>query len=276
MVNNNGLAERQNKVKLAADVGSSIANKYEEAPIFSIEAQGENLQYQWQYKHKKTKQWVVIPNGITSSLRLTQIPPELDATVFRCKIYNEAGTIYSDEVVLHVNQPKTPPQITLQPSSITVDPTSNADYLDSVYAQIVVGLGGGDNPSPDRPVGPDSPEGEEGMYITNNMQNSDYYAIPNASTVKTFVASQIASNETTRKVTFKNSAPLVPVNDVITWPINHGLNDNSVFINLIENVNNTMNPFVCGITYVDANNIILTINSDITLAIGQITAIISK
>lgn len=270
MVNNNGLAERQNKVKLTADVGSSITNRYEEAPIFSVEAQGDNLQYQWQYKHKKTNKWIVIPNGITSSLRLTQIPPELDATTFRCKIYNEAGSIYSDEAVLHVNQPKTPPQITLQPSSITVDPTSNADYLDSVYAQIVVGLSGGDSSSQDRP------EGEEGMYITNNMQNSDYYAIPNASTVKTFVASQIASNETARKITFKNSAPLVPVNNVITWPINHGLNDNSVFINLIENINNTMNPFVCGITYVDSNNIILTINSDITLAIGQITVIISK
>lgn len=271
MVTNNGLAERQNKVKLAADVGSSITNKYEESPIFSIEAQGENLQYQWQYKHKKTKQWVVIPNGITASLRLTQIPPELDATVFRCKIYNEAGSVYSDEVTLHVNQPKTPPQIITQPESATVDPTSNADHLESVYAQIVVGLGNGGNvPSPDRP------EGEEGMYITNDIKNSDYYAVPNASTVKTFVYNEIASNETKRKVTFKNSAPMVPVNGVITWNINHGLNDNSVFISLIENVNNVMNPFVCGITYVDSNNIILTINSDITLAIGQITAIISK
>jgi hypothetical protein len=268
MVTNNGLAERQNKIKLTADTSSSIVNQYEDAPLFSVGAIGDDVNYQWQYKTTQGN-WVNIPNGVFSGLKLSEIPPSLNATVFRCRVYNSIGSTYSDEVVLNVKQPSAAPVITQQPQSTLVEPTSSSDVLETVYAAVVVGLNNG---------GGTSGGGSSDLYSTSNMNETSPNAVPTTSATRVYVAEQIAQAETRRKYIYVNNTVLQPENEVITLTINHNLNEQYVNIATVEKTTGKLNPFVCSIDYVDSNTAKLYINSpgNIPFAAGVLMVIASK
>lgn len=266
MVYNNGLAERQNKIKLTAENSSNIVNQYEETPLFTVEATGENVQYQWQYCLPNKKDWLKVPNGISPNLKLSEISPNLNGTKFRCKIYNDIGSIFSDIVTLNVNVPTSAPVIVTQPSDITVDPTNESDIFDSVYAAVVVNLNGGGTGG-----GTTSD-----IVITTDINNTSNNAVPNAKTTKSAISAAMATHEIERKFVYTNKEILKQNDGVIIVPIQHNLNDRFVSVNLIENNSGEYNPFVCGIEYDSEDSIILTINSDYNLAVGQITVVITK
>jgi hypothetical protein len=268
MVTNNGLAERQNKIKLTADTSSNIVNQYEDAPIFSVSAVGDDINYQWQYKTSQGN-WVNIPNGVFSGLKLSEIPPSLNATIFRCRVYNSVGSTYSDEVVLNVKQPSAAPVITQQPQSTLVEPTSSSDVLETVYAAVVVGLNGG---------GGSSGGGSGDLYATSNMSDTSPNAVPTTSATKTYVADQIARAEANRKYIYVNNTSLQPVNEVIELEIRHNLNEQYVSIATIEKTTGKLNAFTCSIDYIDSNTAKLYINSpgNIPFAPGILMVIASK
>ena len=141
MVPNNGLAERQNKIKLTNVASRLLVNAFEEEPVFQLAAKGVNLSFQWQIKTGDT--WNDLPACIFPYLNFSEIPTSLDQSVFRCKVYNEAGTVYSDEVTLTVNKPTAAPVIEIQPSDANVDPVTPSVALDDVYANVVINAGSG-------------------------------------------------------------------------------------------------------------------------------------
>lgn len=116
MVINNGLAERGSKIKLSNKLSKEILSQYEsnDNVIFSVEAKGTAVNYQWQIK--KNGVWIDIPNAIGPKLRAEEIKIEDDGKVFRCRIYNIAGEVFSNECVLTVVKPKSVPTITNQPT----------------------------------------------------------------------------------------------------------------------------------------------------------------
>lgn len=261
-IQNNGLAERQNKIKLTAASASSVQNQYEEAPLFSVVASGENIQYQWMYKDPKKNTWTNIAGGILPNLMLSQIPPSLNAAKFKCKIYNEAGEVYSDIVTLTVNQPMQKPVIVTQPQSATVDPKTITDVLNSVYASVVVDLNGGGSVAE--------------LYATSNIDDPSPKAVPMASAVKSYVANAIDQNETVRKVVVVNETDLaVDADGIVTWHINHNLHDEAVLVQVVEQ-GSEKSAITCVVIYDDADNITLKLKTELGFSARQLMAIISK
>lgn len=263
-IQNNGLAERQNKIKLAATSASSIQNQYEEAPLFSVVASGENIQYQWMYKDPKKNVWTNVVGGILPNLMLSQIPPSLNAAKFKCKIYNEAGEVYSDIVTLTVNQPLQKPVIVTQPQSTVVDPKTITDVLSSVYASVVVDLNGGGGGS------------VSDIYATSNIDDPSPKAVPMASAVKSYVSNAIDQNETTRKVVVVNETDFaVDSEGIVTWHINHNLHDEAVLVQVVEQ-GSEKSAITCSVIYNDADNITLKLKTELGFSARQLMAIISK
>lgn len=261
-IQNNGLAERQNKIKLTAASASSVQDQYEEAPLFSVVASGENIQYQWMYKDPKKNTWTNIAGGILPNLMLSQIPPSLNAAKFKCKIYNEAGEVYSDIVTLTVNQPMQKPVIVTQPQSTTVDPKTITDVLNSVYASVVVDLNGGGSVAE--------------LYATSNIDDPSPKAVPMASAVKSYVANVISQNETARKVVVVNETDLaVDADGIVTWNINHNLHDEAVLVQVVEQ-GSEKSAITCVVIYDDADNITLKLKTELGFSARQLMAIISK
>ena len=261
-IQNNGLAERQNKIKLTAASASSVQNQYEEAPLFSVVASGENIQYQWMYKDPKKNTWTNVAGGILPNLMLSQIPPSLNAAKFKCKIYNEAGEVYSDIVTLTVNQPMQKPVIVTQPQSVTVDPKTITDVLNSVYASVVVDLNGGGSVAE--------------LYATSNIDDPSPKAVPMASAVKSYVKDAIGQNETARKVVVVNETDFaVDSEGIVTWHINHNLHDEAVLVQVVEQ-GSEKSAITCVVIYDDADNITLKLKTELGFSARQLMAIISK
>lgn len=137
MVINNGLAERGSKIKLSNKLSKEILDQYEsnDNVLFSVEANGTAVNYQWQIK--KNNVWVDIPDAISPKLRAEKITIDDDGKVFRCKIYNTAGTVYSNECVLTVVIPKSVPTITAQPSDKVISAKTLSEITDKV-AKIII------------------------------------------------------------------------------------------------------------------------------------------
>lgn len=135
---NNGLATRGSKIKLDKTIGQQILNKYasDEDVVFSCEASGLGINYQWQVKDKEGK-WINIPGAIFSKLRMSTISVDDDGKVFRCHVYNSAGSTYSQEATLTVNKPDSAPVIDTQPTSVALD--AKQFQVDDTVAKIVVG-----------------------------------------------------------------------------------------------------------------------------------------
>ena len=137
MVINNGLAERGSKIKLSNKLSKEILDQYEsnDNVLFSVEANGTAVNYQWQIK--KDNVWVDIPDAISPKLRAEKVTIDDDGKVFRCKIFNTAGTVYSNECVLTVVIPKAIPTITSQPSDKVISAKTLSEITDKV-AKIII------------------------------------------------------------------------------------------------------------------------------------------
>lgn len=268
MVVNNGLAERQNKIKLKQDSSSQIINQYEEAPIFSVEATGENISYQWQYKDKDSTRWLNVPNGIFPGLQLSNIPTTLNDAQFRCKISNNIGTVYSNPATLTVKQPTSAPTIVTQPKDTDeIEPTTDADIFNDVYAQVVIGLNSGGGGG-----------GGSDIYTTTDLNDTSSNAVLSVATTKQFVNDTISAIVPTAKYIYVNETELTPNSDFeISIPINHGLESLEVITHTLQKMDDGyFYPFVCDTAYINKNNIVLTLNYDATIPAGDIMVIVLK
>ena len=138
MVINNGLAERGSKIKLSNKLSKEILSQYESVDnvLFSVEATGTAVNYQCQIKKNNT--WVDINGAVGPKLKADEIKVEDDGKVFRCKIYNTAGTVYSNECVLTVVKPKSVPTITVQPSDKVISAKSSGEQLTEKVAKLLL------------------------------------------------------------------------------------------------------------------------------------------
>lgn len=139
MVNNNGLAERGNKIKLSQSVADSIMNQWgsDEDVVFSVEADGVGVNYQWQIKEGDGFVDIDSPYAKVPKFRMPLIKPEDDGKVFRCKIFNKMGATYSNECVLKVQPVQSAPVIITQPvKEVSVHSRNNTDLFKTKTAKI--------------------------------------------------------------------------------------------------------------------------------------------
>lgn len=138
MVENNGLASRGGKIKLNNTIGKDLLGRYEDSSdvIFSCNADGLYVQYQWQVKRGES--WFNVPGATSKKLRMNLITPGENGKVFRCRVYNNIGEVFTDEVTLNVNQPTSAPVITSQPTSTTVSTKTGTSANKDKIAKITV------------------------------------------------------------------------------------------------------------------------------------------
>ena len=95
---------------------------------FSIEAEGQNLAYQWQYRKDQNSSWIVDTSAITDTYE-SIATIEKNGYQYRCLISNQSLTVYSDIVTLTICSP---PTITQHPQSISVTEGNNATFTINV------------------------------------------------------------------------------------------------------------------------------------------------
>lgn len=137
---NNGLAERGNKIKLNQSVADSILEKWgsNDDVVFSVEAVGVGLSYQWQVKQDGGFVNIDSPYAKLPKFRMPVIKPEDNGKVFRCKIYNSVGAVYSAEVTLNVKKATSAPTIVTQPTSTEVSTRNKNNELKQKTAKVFI------------------------------------------------------------------------------------------------------------------------------------------
>ena len=69
--------------------------------VFSVEAEGESLSYQWQYMTNKLDGWKNCTDGTAATLTVTA-KSYRNCYQYRCQVTNPGGTVISDAATLHV------------------------------------------------------------------------------------------------------------------------------------------------------------------------------
>lgn len=106
-----------------------------ESAVFTIEASGSYLHYQWQKQDGES--WVDIQDAILSEYKTNELSTDDSGSVYRCVVSNNGGSVISDEAVLTVKE---------------AEPTDP------------------DNPDPDNPDNPDpdNPPEDQSLIIIEN------------------------------------------------------------------------------------------------------------
>ena len=87
-----------------------------ETVSFTVAATGTGLKYQWQYSSDYGKTWTN-KAGSTSATHTVTVKASYNGYLYRCKVTNSAGTVYSSKVRLTVSGVK--PKILSQPADQT-------------------------------------------------------------------------------------------------------------------------------------------------------------
>jgi hypothetical protein len=66
-------------------------------------AGGGNMKYQWYYKKPGSKKWVKVKGGTKATLKV-KAKKTMNKYKYRCKITNEAGSVYTKTVTLKVKK----------------------------------------------------------------------------------------------------------------------------------------------------------------------------
>ncbi|MCL2813164.1 MAG: S-layer homology domain-containing protein, partial [Oscillospiraceae bacterium] len=88
---------------------------------FSIEAEGEGLYYEWQYRESDGAYWQPVPNGYghsgegTPTLTLTDIDSVYDGVFYRCEVYSYGIIVHSDQAKLTLIEPLPTPELATTP-----------------------------------------------------------------------------------------------------------------------------------------------------------------
>lgn len=93
----------------------------------TVEATGDDLQYQWQANKNHDDKWGNISEATQDSYGTT-ISTEHDGWEYRCKVFNDYLTVYSPIVTLKVYTPPSPPVITRHPVSLSATVGSNVSF----------------------------------------------------------------------------------------------------------------------------------------------------
>ena len=88
-----------------------------EKAIFTAAASGEGLSYQWQYSNDEGQSWHN-KSGATSAGYSVTAKTSYDGMLYRCKVTNEGGSVYTAEAKLTVTA-AVKPEITAQPTAQT-------------------------------------------------------------------------------------------------------------------------------------------------------------
>ena len=94
---------------------------------FSVKATGKNLKYQWEVSTDGGETWENVTKATKSSLSVKTVKAMAETeNLYRCKVSNADGSVYTDAVTLTVNL--VPPVITGQPDNISVYNTKKASF----------------------------------------------------------------------------------------------------------------------------------------------------
>jgi len=107
---------------------SSVSVIEGETAIFSIAAEGINLQYQWQLSADGTT-WIDLRVGTASTYSFVA-SLESNGYRYRCKVSNKNGAVFSNAAELTVvdDTRLTPPSVLVHPSNVSVNAGSTAQF----------------------------------------------------------------------------------------------------------------------------------------------------
>ena len=95
---------------------------------FSVAATGKNLKYQWQFSKDNGATW--LNNSCkTATFTIDNPGKSRDGYLYRCKVYNADGSVFSNPAVLTVTAAKlTKPTVTNQPKNVTAFADGTAKF----------------------------------------------------------------------------------------------------------------------------------------------------
>ena len=94
---------------------------------FKVEASGSNLSYQWQYQKPGTSTWVDSHGVNYNKATFTpDVSLSMNGYLYRCKVWNSAGTVYSNAAKLTVTAAA--PKITTQPVATSAATGTKATF----------------------------------------------------------------------------------------------------------------------------------------------------
>ena len=80
----------------------NVSVKAGETATFKVAASGANLKYQWYYQAPGTTSWTKVANNGTSATYKLTTAARHNGYTYSCKVYNDAGTVWSGDAVLTV------------------------------------------------------------------------------------------------------------------------------------------------------------------------------
>ena len=97
------------------------------AATFKVVASGGGLSYQWQYSKDNGTTWKDKDGAVSATYKVTA-KASYDGILYRCKVSNSVGTVYSGEVKLTVTAAASKPSITTQPTAKTAAEGATATF----------------------------------------------------------------------------------------------------------------------------------------------------
>ena len=103
---------------------------------FTVEAVGEDLHYQWQYRRAGVSTWTNWSLKTSASVEVTGATTN-DGSQYRCVVSNSGGHVNSAAATLTVIDPIDPPKITAQPKSVSVERGKSAAFTVSASGESI-------------------------------------------------------------------------------------------------------------------------------------------
>ena len=96
---------------------------------FSIEAAGDDLGYQWQYRTSPDGPWKKSNATGNKTEKITFISkPARDGYQYRCRVSNNSGNVYTNEATLTVTPAAPKPEITTHPESVSAAEGATVEF----------------------------------------------------------------------------------------------------------------------------------------------------
>ena len=95
---------------------------------FSVTAGGTELTYQWSRSTDGGSNYVDIAGATSATLNLTNVALAESGDIFRVKVSNLSGSVYSAQATLTVSVATVAPQITTQPANVSVTAGQGASF----------------------------------------------------------------------------------------------------------------------------------------------------
>ena len=100
---------------------TTVSADLNDTVTFAVSATGRDLRYQWQFSPRGSNEWSKCSgeSAGTAALRV-EAKKYRNYYRYRCKVYNDIGSVYSPEFVLTINGLPNPPSVRTETDSVSV------------------------------------------------------------------------------------------------------------------------------------------------------------